>query len=111
MSNSRKASLQSRNSSTRGSRRARGSSSEVGSVSVKGSQNRYETANVINPHDRTLGYQHMMGLDRAATPPPGRWLSFEFEVQDTGPGIPEELHDKIFEPVRDGLEYVIHLAN
>ncbi|KAL1612658.1 Histidine kinase osmosensor [Paraconiothyrium brasiliense] len=102
MSDSRKASLQSRHSSTRGSRRVRGSSSEVGSISVKGSQDRYNTANVINAHDKALGYQHMMGLDRAPTPPPGRWLAFEFEVQDTGPGIPEDLHDKIFEPFVQG---------
>jgi hypothetical protein len=78
---------------------------------VKASQNRYETANVINAHDKALGYQHMMAIERTATPPPGRWLSFEFEVQDTGPGIPEDLHDKIFEPVGNCLGYDIHLAN
>lgn len=112
LSDSRKASLQSRHSSTRGSRRARGSSSEVGSVSVRGSQDRYSTANVINAHDKALGYQHMMGLDRAPTPPPGRWLAFEFEVQDTGPGIPEDLHDKIFEPVSICVGYVqVRLAD
>ena len=104
MSDSRKNSLQSRHSSARGSRRARGSSSEVGSISVKGSQDHYNTANVINARDRALGYQHMMN-DRAPTPPPGRWLAFEFEVQDTGPGIPEDLHDKIFEPVRICVQY------
>ncbi|KAF1971569.1 hypothetical protein BU23DRAFT_555750 [Bimuria novae-zelandiae CBS 107.79] len=101
MSNSRKASLQSRDSSRRGSKRARGSTSEVGSVSVA-THDRYETANVINAHDRALGFQHMMNQDRAATPPPGRWLAFEFECQDTGPGIPEHLHDKIFEPFVQG---------
>ncbi|KAK7181929.1 hypothetical protein DPSP01_009524 [Paraphaeosphaeria sporulosa] len=102
LSDSRKASLQSRHSSTRGSRRARGTSSEVASVSVKGSQDQYSTANVINAHDRAQGYQYMMGLDRAPTPPPGRWLAFEFEVQDTGPGIPENIHAKIFEPFVQG---------
>ncbi|KAF2012785.1 hypothetical protein BU24DRAFT_484559 [Aaosphaeria arxii CBS 175.79] len=33
---------------------------------------------------------------------PARWLSFEFEVEDTGPGIPEHLHSKIFEPFVQG---------
>lgn len=98
MSDSRKASLQSRDSSRRGSKRGRGSASEVGSVSVA-THDRYETANFINAHDRALGLQHMLH-ERAATPPPGRWLAFEFECQDTGPGIPQHLHEKIFEPVR-----------
>jgi len=101
MSDSRKASMQSRQSSTRGSKRPRASSSEVGSVSVTAGE-RYDTANVINAHDKTLAYAHLINQDRAATPPPGRWLSFEFEVEDTGPGIPENLHDKIFEPFVQG---------
>lgn len=101
MSDSRKASLQSRQSSTRGSKaRFRTSQSEVGSVSVVPSN--YETANVINPMDKPSAYAHMMAQERSATPPPGRWLSFEFEVEDTGPGIPENLHAKIFEPFVQG---------
>jgi osomolarity two-component system sensor histidine kinase SLN1 len=47
-------------------------------------------------------YAQMMAHERAATPPPGQWLSFEFEVEDTGPGIPENLHAKIFEPFVQG---------
>ncbi|KAH7390940.1 hypothetical protein DE146DRAFT_767044 [Phaeosphaeria sp. MPI-PUGE-AT-0046c] len=101
MSDSRKASLQSRQSSTRGSKtRFRTSQSEVGSVSVTPSN--YETANVINAMDKPSAYAHMMAQERSATPPPGRWLSFEFEVEDTGPGIPENLHAKIFEPFVQG---------
>jgi osomolarity two-component system sensor histidine kinase SLN1 len=38
----------------------------------------------------------------ALTPPSELWLSFEFEVADTGPGIPEHLHSKIFEPFVQG---------
>jgi osomolarity two-component system sensor histidine kinase SLN1 len=101
LSNSRKASLQSRQSSTRNSRsRFRTSGSEVGSVSVIHSN--YETANVINAMEKPSVYAQMMAHERAATPPPGQWLSFEFEVEDTGPGIPENLHAKIFEPFVQG---------
>ncbi|KAH7080028.1 hypothetical protein BKA63DRAFT_436794 [Paraphoma chrysanthemicola] len=101
MSDSRKASLQSRNSSMRHSKtRIRTSSSEVGSMSAAPSN--YETANVINVMEKPSAFSHMLAQERAATPPPGRWLSFEFEVEDTGPGIPENLHAKIFEPFVQG---------
>ena len=36
--------------------------------------------------------------ERPPSPPPGRYLNFEFEVQDSGPGIPENMQSKIFEP-------------
>jgi osomolarity two-component system sensor histidine kinase SLN1 len=72
----------------------------VGSVSIAPSN--YETANVINAFEKPSSYAHMMAQERAATPPPGRWLSFEFEVEDTGPGIPDNLHAKIFEPFVQG---------
>ncbi|RAR03480.1 osmolarity two-component system protein sln1 [Stemphylium lycopersici] len=102
MSDSRKASLQSRQSSMRNSKtRIRASASEVGSVSVA-TPSHYDTANVINPMDKGNAYSHYMAQERAATPPPGRWLSFEFEVEDTGPGIPDHLHAKIFEPFVQG---------
>lgn len=106
MSDSRKASLQSRNSSMRNSKhRVRASASEIGSVSRSVSMatpSHYETANVINAHDKPTAYSQYMAQERAATPPPGRWLSFEFEVEDTGPGIPENIHAKIFEPFVQG---------
>ncbi|KAA8612729.1 CheY CheY receiver [Pyrenophora tritici-repentis] len=103
MSESRKASLQSRQSSMRNSKtRIRASASEVGSVSVT-TPSHYDTANVINVMgDKGTAYSRYMAQERATTPPPGRWLSFEFEVEDTGPGIPEHLHTKIFEPFVQG---------
>jgi osomolarity two-component system sensor histidine kinase SLN1 len=102
LSDSRKASLQSRQSSMRNSKsRMRASASEVGSVSIATPSN-YDTANVINPVDKGNAYSHFMAQERAVTPPPGRWLSFEFQVEDTGPGIPDNLHAKIFEPFVQG---------
>lgn len=43
-------------------------------------------------------------MDRSPTPPPATAKSymFEFEVEDTGPGIPENLQQKIFEPFVQG---------
>jgi len=102
MSNSRKASLASRQSSARNSKtRFRATSSEVGSMSTT-SPRGFATANHINPLERPNAYSHVMMSDRAATPPPGRWLAFEFQVEDTGPGIPEDIHAKIFEPFVQG---------
>lgn len=102
LSESRKASLQSRQSSMRNSKsRVRASSSEVGSISIA-TPNQYDTANMINAYDKANAFSHVLAQERAPTPPPGRWLSFEFEVEDTGPGIPQNLHDKIFEPFVQG---------
>lgn len=98
---SRKPSLQSRQSSMRNSKnRGFSSSSEVGSTSVGISSN-YNTANVINAMEKPHAYSQIMAMERTPVPP-GQWLSFEFEVEDTGPGIPEHLHCKIFEPFVQG---------
>jgi osomolarity two-component system sensor histidine kinase SLN1 len=61
-----------------------------------------DTANSINPYDKPSVYASIMAQERAATPPPGRWLQFEFEVQDSGPGVPDNLQGKIFEPFVQG---------
>lgn len=102
MTDSRKASLASRQSSARNSKnRFRATSSEVGSMSTT-AHNGFATANHINALEKPNAYAHIMITDRAGTPPPGRWLAFEFEVEDTGPGIPEDIHAKIFEPFVQG---------
>ena len=36
--------------------------------------------------------------ERPVSPPPGRYLNFEFEVSDSGPGIEQSMLGKIFEP-------------
>ncbi|KAJ9648252.1 Histidine kinase osmosensor [Coniosporium tulheliwenetii] len=60
------------------------------------------TANETNPLDRSPAFARVMANDRAASPPPGRYFTFEFEVEDTGPGIPEHLQQRIFEPFVQG---------
>lgn len=98
---SRKGSVQSRQSSMRNSRnKVRASISEA-SVAISTPKN-MDTANVINAFEKPIAYSHIMAHERATTPPPGRWLMFEFEVEDSGPGIPEHLQNKIFEPFVQG---------
>ncbi|ORY14205.1 putative histidine kinase HHK5p [Clohesyomyces aquaticus] len=100
--NSRKVSLQSRQSSIKNSKnRVRGGSSEAGSITVANPKT-YDTATSINAYDKANAYAHVYASERSPTPPPGQWLTFEFEVEDTGPGIPEHLHAKIFEPFVQG---------
>ncbi|KAK0640076.1 Two-component system protein B [Lasiodiplodia hormozganensis] len=60
-----------------------------------------QRANHINIlHDKA--YAHILEAERAPSPPPGRFLAFEFEVEDTGPGVPEHLQQRIFEPFVQG---------
>jgi osomolarity two-component system sensor histidine kinase SLN1 len=42
--------------------------------------------------------------ERSPTPPPSnaKTLLFQIEVEDTGPGIPEHLQDRVFEPFVQG---------
>ena len=53
------------------------------------------TANFINPSE---AYQ----LQERTVAPPGNDLYIEFEVRDTGQGIPEEMQSRIFEPFVQG---------
>ncbi|KXL48226.1 hypothetical protein M433DRAFT_76499 [Acidomyces richmondensis BFW] len=91
---SRKGSMNSRQSKQQSSRH-RGSDA---TISVAGA--RMDTANAINIKDKPAAVMHFH--ERAPSPPPGKYLYFEFEVRDTGPGIPEDLQNKIFEPFVQG---------
>ncbi|KAK4121061.1 hypothetical protein N657DRAFT_134867 [Parathielavia appendiculata] len=61
------------------------------------------TALSINPVD-PRATPHVQVRERSPTPPPpgARTYLFEFEVEDTGPGIPEHMQQKIFEPFVQG---------
>lgn len=61
------------------------------------------TANEINPmSEKTNALAKFMASERPGTPPAGRALLFEFECKDTGPGIAENLQERIFEPFVQG---------
>lgn len=61
------------------------------------------TALSINPIDPKTNL-HIGAFERPATPPPPNAKSylFEFEVEDTGPGIPEGMQQRVFEPFVQG---------
>ncbi|KFA46321.1 hypothetical protein S40293_06998 [Stachybotrys chartarum IBT 40293] len=97
----------SRNSRT-GRPRHRGGSSSTHSANSTGrnSSIRFKgegTALSINPMD-PKATPHIQVRERSPTPPPpgARTLIFEFEVQDTGPGIPAHMQQKVFEPFVQG---------
>lgn len=92
---SRKASSASKQSKVSRQSRASRPSRKPGSETTLQS-----TANAINARDRTNALMNF--YERPPSPPPGTYLLFEFIVQDTGPGIPEELQNKIFEPFVQG---------
>ncbi|KAI0466763.1 osmosensing histidine protein kinase SLN1 [Xylaria cf. heliscus] len=61
------------------------------------------TALSINPLDPKIS-PHLYTAERAQTPPPvhAKPYVFEFEVEDTGPGIPEHMRTRVFEPFVQG---------
>ncbi|KAL1898837.1 Histidine kinase osmosensor [Sporothrix stenoceras] len=58
--------------------------------------------NPLEPKSVQTG-QHRI-RERSPTPPPpgAKTFIFEFEVQDTGPGIPQHMQEKVFEPFVQG---------
>ena len=58
------------------------------------------TALLIKPMDPKATHRAQV-RERSLTPPPAnaKTLIFSFEVEDTGPGIPESLREKVFEPL------------
>jgi osomolarity two-component system sensor histidine kinase SLN1 len=101
-------SLTTSRNSRNGQMRFRGGSASVASTnSAAGTgnsqYNKGATALAINPMDpKTTPHVHV--YERSPTPPPpgARSYVFEFEVEDTGPGIPESMHQKVFEPFVQG---------
>ena len=103
-----KQSKQSKRQSPRGSRRFGRMASDSGS-SVAHSQRGREkakysdTALHINSSE-PKSIPTVLVRERSSTPPPlgARVLLFDFEVEDTGPGIPESQRQKVFEPFVQG---------
>ncbi|UKZ81681.1 hypothetical protein TrVFT333_009453 [Trichoderma virens FT-333] len=98
----------SKSGSTRiGRSRHRGSSGSTRSTNSRTTNAsttiRNGTALAINPMD-PKATPHVRVRERSPTPPPpnAKPYVFEFEVEDTGPGIPEHMQDKIFEPFVQG---------
>ncbi|KAF2999039.1 Histidine kinase [Curvularia kusanoi] len=92
-SDMRRASAQSRGGSLSDSK-ARASTTVIGGGPALAS-----TQSLGRPKSRLA---HRVEGQRGLTPPKERWLNFEFQVEDTGPGIPSHLHSKIFEPFVQG---------
>ncbi|KAH7025938.1 uncharacterized protein B0I36DRAFT_248191 [Microdochium trichocladiopsis] len=98
----------SRNGSARGRARRRVGSGSNHSTSSRGQttpQAQYKGGTVlsINPMEpKVVPQVHVR--ERSQTPPPPNAKSFmyEFEVEDSGPGIAEHMQDRVFEPFVQG---------
>ncbi|KAJ3493591.1 hypothetical protein NLG97_g4633 [Lecanicillium saksenae] len=100
---SRSSSLSRSPSVAQGWRRTRGNSSSIHSNSSVTAAVKDGTALEINPMEPKTATRVSL-RDRSASPPPIKYKSFvfEFEVEDSGHGIPEHMQTKIFEPFVQG---------
>ena len=81
-----------------------------GSVASKSNSGQNPWQRIYSAHSETLEpsahystLRQTHSVPRVSSPPQGsRNLLFEFEVRDTGPGIPESVQEKIFEPFFQG---------
>lgn len=105
-----RASSFSRNSNRAGRSRHRVGSGSTHSASSRGAttpaqQEQYQkgTALQINPAD-PKATPHVHIRERSPTPPPpnAKTFMFEFVVEDTGPGIPDHMQQRVFEPFVQG---------
>ncbi|KAL9621412.1 MAG: hypothetical protein Q9160_004172 [Pyrenula sp. 1 TL-2023] len=112
---SRQGSLQSRQSKTskqsksRRKRQTRSDSQTSVTPSIdtdhaNGGPHDYESNISINVAGATKQIPKVAIRKRSVSPPPvnAKNLEFEFEVEDTGPGIPEDQQEKVFEPFVQG---------
>ncbi|PSR97040.1 putative histidine kinase SlnCl1 [Coniella lustricola] len=78
-------------------------SSRGAASSVTQHQVQKGTALVINPTDPRAYMQNGI-VERPITPPPpnAKTYMFEFEIEDTGPGIPDHMQQRVFEPFVQG---------
>lgn len=93
-------SLQSRSSTMRGNSLSR--SVSMGIDDMRLAKLKTASAKVMAPKIRRNFSQTTMNAEASAPPPNAPSLGFEFEVEDTGPGIPPHLQQSIFLPFVQG---------